>query len=233
MYMQGFLRHRNCSLKVKIGHYIVHLSVVQPRPVDILQNPNKCKAQVLRRLVKVTANCLSCLWVVVLLLPCVTQLVTFPSSPALTFCSSSAPSLGLLTLWPIPSSDKQHILAPIYSWLMSGFNTPSHYSTILLIIELFHENICLLLKTYPPIILSLLRPQLEKAATRYQNKATFEEHCRKHEDKLYIRIVTCASQAFSQEKVISPLWWSGCSRAQLLQPTQLSEPAGLNTSPPT
>lgn len=32
---------------------------------------------------------------------------------------------------------------------------------------------------HPPIILSLLRPQLEKAATQYQNKATFEEHCRK------------------------------------------------------
>lgn len=163
---------------MKIGQYVVLLSLAQPRPMGILQNPNKCKAQVQRQLVKVTANCLNFLWVVVLLLPCAAQLVTFPSSPALTFHSSSAPWLGLLTLWPIPSSDKQHISAPIYSWLRSAFNTQSHYSTILLIIELFHENICLPLTTYPPIILSLLRPQLEKAATQYQNKATFEEHWR-------------------------------------------------------
>lgn len=205
MHMQGFLRHRNCSLKMKIGYCIVHLSVAQPRPRGILQNPNKCKAQVQKHLMKVTANSLHFLWVVMSRLPCVTELVTFPFSPALTFPSSSAPSLGLLTLWPIPSSDKQHISAPIYSWLRSGFNTPSHYSTILLMIELFHENICLPLKTYHPIILSLLRPQLEKAATWYQNKTTFEERCRKHECELCIRIVTCASQAFSQEKVISLL----------------------------
>lgn len=117
------------------------------------------------------------------------------------------PSLGLLTLWPVASRDKQHISAQIYSWLRSGFNTSNHYSTILLIIELFHEDICLPLQTYPPIILSCLRPQLEKAATQYQNMATFEEQCRKHEGKLCIRILTCTSQAFSQEKVIGILWW--------------------------
>lgn len=197
--------------------------------MGILQNPNKCKAQVQKYLVKVAANCLNFLWIVVLLLPRVTQLVTFPSSPSLTFHSSSAPSLGLLTLWPVASSDKQHISAPIYSWLRSGFNTSNHYSTILLIIELFHEDICLPLQTYPPIILSCLRPQLEKAATQYQNMATFEEQCRKHEGKLCIRILTCTSQAFSQEKVIGILWWQGHSWAQLLQPTQVLEPAGLNT----
>lgn len=186
--------------------------------MGIFQNSNKCKAQVQRHLVKVAANCLNFLWVVVLLLPCVTQLVTFPSSPALTFHSSSAPALGLLTLWPIPSSDKQHISAPIYSWLRSGFNTSSHYSKILLFMELFHENICLPLKTYPPIILSCLRPQLEKAATQYENRATFE-HCKNHEGKLCIRILTCTSQAFSQEKVIGILWWWGNCEAQLLQPT--------------
>lgn len=59
MHMQGFLRHRDCSLKMKIGHYIVHLSLAQPRPMGILQNPNKCKAQVQRHLVKVAANCLN------------------------------------------------------------------------------------------------------------------------------------------------------------------------------
>lgn len=147
MHMQGFLSHRDCSLKMKIGHYIVHLSLAQPRPMGILQNPNKCKAQVQRHLVKVAANCLN-------FLGCgVTAAMCF-SACHISILSCSDLSLELcpftwvlLTLWPIPSSDKQHISAPIYSWLRSGFNTSSHYSTILLIIVIPWEQLSSTLKS--------------------------------------------------------------------------------------
>lgn len=103
-----------------------------------------------------------------------------------------------------------------------------------LITELFCENICLLLKMCAHVIFSLLRPQLEKEATRHQTKATFEERCRKREGKLYVRIHR-ALQGFIQEKVISAaspvVQRAFLGRAH--SPHAALEAAGLNTSRPS